>query len=126
MLQIPLRSVLFLVLTAVCWGLTLVVYNLIRPNFADGGFLAIPIGSAPSFLYGFGFVIAVAALWPRQPRYPAWGLAGTLVYEAFQPFIAGRTFDVLDLVAGLLGGLLAMAVAHRVPAELGLRTPSTS
>lgn len=42
----------------------------------------------------------------------AWWSAGAMVlYELVQPLIPGRTFDVADIVASLIGGLCCMLIA---------------
>ena len=42
----------------------------------------------------------------------AWLVAGAMVcYELVQPLLPGRTFDIADIVASLIGGMLCMLMA---------------
>ncbi len=70
-------------------------------------------GTLPSLLYGFGFLLFVAAVWPKRRDYLWWALLGTTSYELVQPLISVRTFDVLDVVSGVMGGLLAIGIARQ-------------
>ncbi|GEM_PF-4360595 len=103
----------FLTVTVICYGLTILVQRVLRPAIDAPSWVALLLGVAPSFLYGAGFVLAAAAFRRLAPGYAYWGAAGTLAYELLQPFVAGRTFDPWDLVAGALGCGLALAVVER-------------
>jgi len=108
----PLRWI-YLTATALAVVVTIAIQKGIRPQLAKGSLAAVVAGTLPSLLYSFGFLLFVAAVWPKRRDYLWWALWGTTSYELVQPLISVRTFDVLDVVSGVVGGLLAIAIARQ-------------
>ncbi len=72
-------------------------------------------GSLPNFLAPIILLSSSLALAPhRSQRLLATTVAfvaGLVVYELAQPYIEGRTFDINDIIASVLGGVVGYAWA---------------
>ena len=90
----------------------MLVQEWVRPQLAGTPYLAL-LGTAPSFLYAAAGVLAVASVRDWPPSYRWWAASGPFLYELLQPWIEGRTFDVADLLASVLGALLAIAFTRK-------------
>lgn len=101
-LRLPLVATAFL-----CTVLTVWIQESLRPAVTDP-YVSALLAVAPSLLYCFGCVIAVAAIrvWPRSY---AWVIAsGAPCYELLQLALAHQVFDVFDLLVSLVGSGLAL------------------
>ncbi|GAB4470168.1 MAG: hypothetical protein OHK0029_42930 [Armatimonadaceae bacterium] len=101
----------YLAVTLLCFLLTVAVKKWLRPLYGAEPFWGI-LGWSPSFLYCFGMALAVVAVRRFPWTYGIWLAVGATIYELLQSLIPRRTLDLADLIATVLGGVMALLLHH--------------
>jgi uncharacterized protein YybS (DUF2232 family) len=106
-----------LVLFAALFGLVSFNKEVLRPAVANQGLLKTLTGCFPNFIAAYlislGSVVAVLLRKPKRTRLIVYGVAtvvaAVLIVEEIHPmFGASEHFDIYDIVASLVGSLLAI------------------